>query len=112
MSIISADTLERSVVTADAFPCATKCHFFGVEAVPCIFPRGAAPRLKHLRFAFPAIWMARRDFDFGMGHLPSLETVHVDIYSGGSSYAMVEGAEAALRAAAADHPKHPTISFY
>lgn len=112
MSIISADTLERSVVTADAFPCATKCHFFGVEAVPCIFPRGAAPRLKHLRFAFPAIWMARRDFDFGMGHLPSLETVHVDIDSGGSSYAMVEGAEAALRAAAADHPNHPTISFY
>lgn len=108
---VSADTVETSVITADAFPCLTVCLFFRVAAVPSIFPRGAALKLKLLRFAFPVIRMARGNIDFGMGHLPSLEKVEVEILSVGGRCKMTEEVIAALRAAVADHPNHPAIRF-
>ncbi|KAM0900733.1 hypothetical protein ACQ4PT_020436 [Festuca glaucescens] len=98
------DTVEMLVTTVGAFPCATKLYFFGVHVMPSTFPRGAAPRLKDVWFGSPAMSIARGDFDLGMGHLPSLETVQVHIWPKGSSDSVVDEAEVVVRAAARDHP--------
>lgn len=104
--------VEISSFTADAFPCAIECYFFGVAAVPSVFPQGAAPKLKRLRFSFPAIWIACGGFNMGMRHMPSLEKVEVHISRRGASTALVKKAEAALRAAADDHPNHPVLRMF
>nr|UBY07578.1 NBS-LRR disease resistance protein [Dasypyrum villosum] len=88
------------------FPCATVCRFIGIGAVPSMFPRGAAPRLKHLMFAFSAECISRENFDLGMRHLPSLQRVQVNIID-----AEPNDAEAALRAAVEHHPNHPILTF-
>ncbi|KAF7034022.1 hypothetical protein CFC21_045079 [Triticum aestivum] len=104
--------MEKSVVTADAFPCVEKCYFRGIAIVPSIFPRGAAPRLKELKFSFPARWIGRGDNDLSMGHLPSLEKVQVTVWFREASDKVVEEADAALRAAAEDHPNRLVIEIY
>ncbi|VAH72015.1 unnamed protein product [Triticum turgidum subsp. durum] len=96
--------VEMSVVAADAFPCATECRFIGVAAVPSIFPQGAMPRVKLLRFGFPAVWISRGDFDFGMGHLPSLKYVQVELLCEKATDVELEEADAAVRAAVEEHP--------
>jgi disease resistance protein RPM1 len=98
------DAVEMLVTTVGAFPCATQLWFHGVPVMPSTFPRGAAPRLKKVWFGSPAMSIARGDFDLGMGHLPSLETVCVFIWSEGSSDSVVDEAEVAVRTAARDHP--------
>ncbi|VAH84964.1 unnamed protein product [Triticum turgidum subsp. durum] len=105
------DVMEMPVLSSRAalFPCATVCRFFGTRAVPSMFPQGAAPRLKHLRFSFPAKWISRENIDLGMRHLPSLQRVRVDVIKEGASDAEVNEAEAALMAAAEDHPNHPVL---
>lgn len=103
--------LEKSVVTIDAFPRATDCNFCGIVAVPSIFPRGAAPRLKRLVVCLPAKWIARGDFDLSMGHLPSLKRVSVDLSCKEASDEEVAKAHAALRAAAGDHPNRLRIKI-
>lgn len=110
-SLEGHDEEVMSVVTAGAFPCATECNFFGIAAAPSVFPRGAAPMLKLLRFSFPAAWIARGDFDMGMGHLPSLERVMVDVRRIEASDEEVEAARAALSAAADGHPNRPTLNI-
>lgn len=96
--------VEMSIVTADAFPCATECRFIGIAAVPSIFPEGAMPRVKFLRFGFPAVWISLGDFDFGMGHLPSLKYVQVELLCEKATDVELEEAEAAVRAAVEEHP--------
>ncbi|KAK1669732.1 hypothetical protein QYE76_057891 [Lolium multiflorum] len=96
--------VEMLVTTVGAFPCATKLHFFGVPVMPSTFAQGAAPRLKSVWFASPAMSIARGHFDLGMGHLPSLETVWIHICPKGSSASVVDEAEVAVRTAARDHP--------
>lgn len=110
-SLEGHDEEVMSVVTAGAFPCATECNFFGIAAAPSVFPRGAALMLKLLRFSFPAAWIARGDFDMGMGHLPSLERVMVDVRRIEASDEEVEAARVALSAAADGHPNRPTLNI-
>ena len=97
--------------SADAFPCLEECTFRGMAIVPSIFPRGAAPRLKKLSFIFQARWIGRGDIDLSMGHLPSLENVWVGLLRKEASDAVVEEADAALRAAAEEHPNRPVIEI-
>ncbi|XBI68414.1 hypothetical protein VPH35_047617 [Triticum aestivum] len=97
--------VEMSVVAADAFPCATECHFIGISAVPSIFTQGAMPRVKLLRFGFPAMWISRGDFDFGMGHIPSLKYVQVELLC-------EKEADAAVRAAVEDHPNSVYLNLF
>nr|UBY07027.1 NBS-LRR disease resistance protein [Dasypyrum villosum] len=78
-SLSKQGAVEMLVVTADAFPVATKLSFYNIPVMPSTFPHGAAPRLKHLDSGFPARWITRGDIDLGMGHLPSLETVKFDL---------------------------------
>ncbi|KAK1669728.1 hypothetical protein QYE76_057887 [Lolium multiflorum] len=111
-SVLEKDMVEIFVVTPDSFPCVTECHFNYIPAVPSIFPQGAAPRLKHLEFTFPAMWISRGDIDLDMRHLPSLENVDVVLSKYGATDVEVKEANAALRGAAADHPNHPCISIY
>ncbi|XP_044978356.1 disease resistance protein RGA5-like [Hordeum vulgare subsp. vulgare] len=107
-----AHEVEAPVLSSGAlFPCATECRFYGIGAVPSTFPQGAAPRLKHLRFALPAKWVSRESFDLGMRHLPSLERVEVDVIKKGATSQEVDEAEAAVRAAADDHPNRPVLRF-
>nr|UBY07205.1 NBS-LRR disease resistance protein [Dasypyrum villosum] len=103
------DAVESLVVTADAFPCATKLSFYCIPVMPSTFPRGAAPRLKHVSFASRVTWIACGDFDLGMGHLPSLDTVEVDLWCKEASDLEVKETEAALMAAASDHPNRPDL---
>ncbi|KAI5002253.1 hypothetical protein ZWY2020_026903 [Hordeum vulgare] len=104
---------EAPVLSSGAlFPCATECRFIGIGAVPSMFPQGAAPRLKHLRFAFPAKWVSRESFDLGMRHLPSLERVEVDVIKKGATSQEVDEAKAAVRAAVDDHPNRPVLDCW
>nr|XP_020147125.2 LOW QUALITY PROTEIN: disease resistance protein RGA5 [Aegilops tauschii subsp. strangulata] len=109
-----AHEVEAPVLSSGAalFPCATECGFYGIGAVPSMFPRGAAPRLKHLRFSLPAKWISRENFDLGMRHLPSLQRVSVDLIKEGASIAEVKEARAALMAAAEDHPNRPALAIW
>ncbi|XP_047051877.1 disease resistance protein PIK6-NP-like [Lolium rigidum] len=103
------NVVQMYVVTADGFPCATQLCFTNIAAVPSIFPEGAAPRLEQLEFAFPATWVSRGGFDLGMGHLPSLEIVSVNLFCIEASEQEMENAEAALIAAEEDHPNRPFV---
>jgi hypothetical protein len=103
---------EMSDVTSDAFPCATECYFHHIFFLPSLFQQGAAPRLKHLRFCFRARWIAGDNFDLGMGHLPSLETVKADLFCKEDSDDDVKKASAALTAAAENHPNRPKLHIY
>ncbi|XP_047052938.1 disease resistance protein RGA5-like [Lolium rigidum] len=105
------DALEMLDTTVGAFPCATRLWFLSVPVIPSTFPRGAAPRLKNVWFGSPAMSIARGDFDLGMGHLPSLETVQFSIWPKGSSDSVVDEAEVAVRAAARDHPNSLDLSI-
>nr|AGP75916.1 CNL4 [Triticum monococcum subsp. monococcum] len=105
--------VEVPVLSSGAlFPCATECRFIGIGAVPSMFPQGAAPRLKHLRFSFPAKWISSENIGLGMRHLPSLQRVVVDVISEGASREEADEAEAALRAAAEDHPNRPILDIW
>jgi disease resistance protein RPM1 len=106
------DATEMLVTTVGAFPCATKLWFLNVPVMPSTFPRGAAPRLKNVWFGSPAMSIACGDFDLGMGHLPSLETVEFNIWSEGSSASVVDEAEVAVRAAARDHPNSLVLKIH
>nr|UBY07211.1 NBS-LRR disease resistance protein [Dasypyrum villosum] len=107
------DVVEMPVLSSGAlFPCATECSFPGIGVVPSMFPLGAAPRLKHLGFSFPAKWISRESIDLGMRHLPSLQQVSVDVIKEGASEREVHEADAALRAAAEDHPNRPVIRIH
>ncbi|VAH68937.1 unnamed protein product [Triticum turgidum subsp. durum] len=108
-----AHEVEVPVLSSGAlFPCATECRFIGIGAVPSMFPQGAAPRLKRLDFVLPAKWISGENFDLGMRHLPSLQRVKVHFIEGGASEREVDEAEAALRAAAEDHPNHPALNLW
>uniref|UniRef100_A0ACD5WJZ2 Uncharacterized protein n=1 Tax=Avena sativa TaxID=4498 RepID=A0ACD5WJZ2_AVESA len=104
------DAAEMHAVTAGAYPCATECYFSPNTAVlPSIFARGAAPRLKRLKFVFRAEWISRGDIDLGTWHLPSLEEVEVALYRSRATHEEVKEAIAVLRAAAAEHPNRPSL---
>nr|UBY06978.1 NBS-LRR disease resistance protein [Dasypyrum villosum] len=107
------DVVEMPVLSSGAlFPCATECYFRGIGVVPSMFPRGAAPRLKHLHFSFPAKWISRENIDLGMRHLPSLQKVEVDFIKEGASEQEVNEPKAALWDAAKDHPNCPVLDIY
>ncbi|KAK1594703.1 hypothetical protein QYE76_016937 [Lolium multiflorum] len=105
------DATEMLVTTVGAFPCATKLWFLCVPVMPSTFPRGAALRLKDVWFCSPAMSIARGDFDLGMGHLPSLESIRVDIWSEGCSYSVLDEADVAVRAAARNHPNNLVLQI-
>nr|UBY07263.1 NBS-LRR disease resistance protein [Dasypyrum villosum] len=107
------DVVEMPVLSCGAlFPCATDCYFYDIGAVPSMFPPGAAPRLKHLLFSFPAKWISRENIDLGMRHLPSLQEVRVILIEEGASEREVDEAKTALRAAAEDHPNRPVLKIW
>nr|UBY07158.1 NBS-LRR disease resistance protein [Dasypyrum villosum] len=104
------DVVEMPVLSSGAlFPCATECDFHWIGAVPSMFPSGAAPRLKHLAFSFPAKWISHEYIDLGMRHLPSLQRVDVVLIEEGASHAEVKEAKVAVRAAVEDHPNRPVL---
>ncbi|XP_037458519.1 disease resistance protein RGA5-like [Triticum dicoccoides] len=99
------------VVRADAFPSARCCMFRGFPTAPCLFPPGAMPRVQRLGFWVSASSIASGEVDCGMGHLPSLEHLHVCLQRENSSDEEMETAKAWLRRAAEAHPKRPTIEI-
>uniref|UniRef100_A0ACD5WMF5 Uncharacterized protein n=1 Tax=Avena sativa TaxID=4498 RepID=A0ACD5WMF5_AVESA len=104
---------EMHAVTTGAYPCAIECRFYGnTGAHPSIFARGAAPRLKHLEFDFPAKWISRGDINLDTWHLPSLEEVEATVFTRGATDAEVKEATAALRAAADEHPNRPNLRIF
>nr|UBY06908.1 NBS-LRR disease resistance protein [Dasypyrum villosum] len=100
------------VVRADAFPFTRFCFFWGFPTPPCLFPPGAMPRVQHLQFQVSARSIASGEVDCGMGHLPSLEYVEVDLQRENSSDDEMKTAKAWLTRAAEAHPNRPTIHFY
>ncbi|CAL4897521.1 unnamed protein product [Urochloa decumbens] len=76
--------LESCVVLGpDAFPCAVKCDFSYARGLvlPCMFPRGAMPKLQHFNFKLDlGQFLSGGKFtadDLCLGHLPSLRSVTV-----------------------------------
>nr|UBY07443.1 NBS-LRR disease resistance protein [Dasypyrum villosum] len=86
--------------------------FWGFPTPPCLFPPGAMPRVQHLDFEVSARSIASGEVDCGMGHLPSLEYIKVDLRRDNSSDDEMETARAWLRRAAEAHPNRPTIEIY
>nr|UBY06973.1 NBS-LRR disease resistance protein [Dasypyrum villosum] len=99
------------VVRADAFPITRYCFFWGFPTPPCLFPPGAMPRVRRLYFKVSARSIASGEVDCGMGHLPSLEQVRVDLQHENSSYDEMKTAVAWLTRAAEAHPNRPTINL-
>uniref|UniRef100_A0ACD5XVT8 Uncharacterized protein n=1 Tax=Avena sativa TaxID=4498 RepID=A0ACD5XVT8_AVESA len=104
--------VEMSMVTPDSFPCVTECYLRYIHMVPSMFPRGAAPRLERLYFAFQAQCISRLNFDLSMGHLPSLMAVNVELLTAEATNTEVMEAKAALRAVADEHPNRPCLHIY
>ncbi|KAG0531045.1 hypothetical protein BDA96_05G240500 [Sorghum bicolor] len=98
----------------DAITCASggfqNLRFFSITK-PLKFLQGAMPKLEVLDFHFN-VWLqtgAERDLDFflGLGYLPSLRQVIIQINSLDAIPEVVEETEAALREAIHMHPNHP-----
>ncbi|OEL18526.1 hypothetical protein BAE44_0020455, partial [Dichanthelium oligosanthes] len=99
--------LERFMVSPDAFPCVIKCEFRGFTTVPSMFPPGAMPRLEELTFLPEDL--SGGEFtvdDLALGHLPSLQIVHVRLYGEGNVI------EEKLSHEVDVHPNHPKLSSY
>jgi len=109
---IEKATVEGFMVHPDAFPCLRECCFNNFVTVPSMFPSGAMPRLRFLRFSLRACDIISSNLDFEMGHLPSLERVHVDLWCQEASTTEVKQIEAALRHAAETHPNSPAIDIH
>lgn len=80
--------------------------------VPVVFEQGAMPRLAELRFKFLAPVtreMIKGGFDLGLGNLPSLEVVTVELRRGGAGEEEVEEAGAAVAQAVEFHPNYPRL---
>nr|UBY06866.1 NBS-LRR disease resistance protein [Dasypyrum villosum] len=99
------------VVRADAFPFTRFCLIWGFPMPPCLFPPGAMPRVERLEFWVSARSIASGEVDCGMGHLPSLEYVEVDLQRENPSDEEIETAKAWLTRAVEAHPKRPTVRF-
>ncbi|CAN6344017.1 unnamed protein product [Urochloa humidicola] len=116
------EVLERCVVGPNAFSCLVKCEFDIEQGLaPCIFPRGAMPRLQDFTFS-----IGRGQFrsdgestvdDLALGHLPSLQRVTVvGIYGDiDNEYEARKGkvniVREKLEHEAAVHPNHPLIHW-
>jgi disease resistance protein RPM1 len=103
---------ERFMISADAFPCVTRCVFSGFSTVPSMFPPGAMPSLQ--RFCFD---IRLEDFgddsgftvdDLALCHLPSLQRVWVCL-DGERARDIKDVAMKALTKEAHAHPNHPDI---
>jgi disease resistance protein RPM1 len=104
---------ERFMISADAFPCVTRCRFSGFSMVPSMFPPGAMPRLQRFKFD-----IRQEDFsdseitvdDLALSHLPSLQTVRVRLDGEDTvSEELAMKVEEALRNEGRAHPNHPDI---
>ncbi|XP_012703800.1 disease resistance protein RPP13 [Setaria italica] len=101
------------VVGAGAFPCLVNCYFTNF-VWPVVFQHGAMPRLRGLEFW----WFYLREvrgiacndgsLDLGLGNLPALQNIYVDMQRDGASKEEAEQAKAALRHAAEMHPNRPS----
>ncbi|XP_039778890.1 uncharacterized protein LOC120646353 [Panicum virgatum] len=109
---IEKANVEGFMVSPDAFPSLRECCFNNFVTVPSMFPGGAMPRLRFLRFSLRACDIVSSNLDFGMGHLPSHERVHVDLWCQEASTTEVKEIEAALRCAAETHPNSPAIDIH
>jgi len=109
---IEKATVEGFMVSTDSFPSLRECCFNNFVTMPSMFPRGAMLKLQFLRFSLRACDVASSNLDFGMGHLPSLERVHVDLWCQEASTTEVKEIEAALRHAAETHPNSPAIDIH
>jgi disease resistance protein RPM1 len=99
------------MLRADAFPRALRCWMQNVLFASCMFPRGAMPMVRDLRFGLlVSDILSGGDWDLGIRNRPSLEFVQIKLYGAEDGSEEISEAEAALQRAAADHPNRPTAS--
>ncbi|OEL25382.1 hypothetical protein BAE44_0013599, partial [Dichanthelium oligosanthes] len=107
--------LERFMVSPDAFPCVIKCTFYGFTTVPSMFPPGAMARLEDFGFDIQLENFSGGEFaldDLALGHLPSLQNVHVGLYGKRNvSEEVVRKVKGKLIHEADVHPNHPELTF-
>ncbi|CAL4897517.1 unnamed protein product [Urochloa decumbens] len=114
--------LESCVVGPDTFPCAVKCNFLYAKGLvlPCMFPRGAMPRLQHFRFSLELEqFLSGGKFtadDLCLGHLPSLQSLTVGglefVYDDKERNDMVRSLKKKVEHEAAIHPNGPLGTCY
>ncbi|KAM0880583.1 hypothetical protein ACQ4PT_033480 [Festuca glaucescens] len=100
---------EEFVVSADSFPCIKKCEFDHLQILPSMFPRGAMPMVQFLRFTIRTWKVGGGELNLGMGNLPCLEDVQVDLRWDGRNSAAMKAAETALKLAMDAHPNRLTL---
>ncbi|OEL13737.1 hypothetical protein BAE44_0025244, partial [Dichanthelium oligosanthes] len=102
---------ERFMVNPDAFPCVIICKFYCFTVVPSAFPPGAMPRLEEFRFRIQLEYFSGGEFaldDLALGHLPSLQSVYVDLYgTSNGNEELTRKVREKLRHEADVHPNHP-----
>ncbi|CAO2209740.1 unnamed protein product [Urochloa humidicola] len=111
--IVDVHVLERFTVTPDAFPSVETCHFFGLSAVPSMFPKGAMRKLEYYCFDIRLEAFSRGDFtidDLSFCHLPSLDLARVFVKNGdGTLIKDVKEIKEKLKHEANVHPNHASI---
>jgi len=97
---------ERLAVDADAFPSLTQLRLRGETCL--VFRRGAMPKLAILEFVLD-VDKANGDIDWGLGNLPLLEKITVNLRCANDASAV--SAEEALKHATSDHRNRPTLEI-
>ncbi|KAJ1256887.1 hypothetical protein BS78_K275600 [Paspalum vaginatum] len=109
---------ERFMISADAFPCVTRCRFTGFSTLPSMFPPGAMHRLQRFKFDIRLEDFCGGEFiaeeDLALGHLPSVENVRAWIFQHGEEetnrqHEVVMKVKEALRQQRHIHLKHPDV---
>ncbi|WVZ50570.1 hypothetical protein U9M48_001812 [Paspalum notatum var. saurae] len=100
-----------------SFRCLVQYKLLYANIGAVVFQSGAMPKLTRLEFRCPVREtreMAGGDggFDLGLGNLPSLQHVEVDMENEGASEEEAMETKAALLHAVEIHPNHPTLKMY
>ena len=80
-TIAQSTPVERFIIGDDAFPFLREGRFCNFLMGPSMFPQGSMPRLESLQFRARASHIADGDLDVYMGHLLSLQEVHISLWS-------------------------------
>ncbi|KAL6845678.1 hypothetical protein ACP4OV_024501 [Aristida adscensionis] len=130
----------RFLVRADAFPSLRSWDVGGIQIVPSVFPQGAMTKLESFEFHIRLGDFTNGHFnldDLSMGHLPSLQSVRVELYhprriNGADSFwaradihirhydtsredaeeDMKKKVEEVMRRSLHDHPNRPKLHIY
>uniref|UniRef100_A0ACD5V972 Uncharacterized protein n=1 Tax=Avena sativa TaxID=4498 RepID=A0ACD5V972_AVESA len=105
---------ERSfMLRADAFPRVIRCRFLDVLFAPHMFPRGAMPMVKDLRFGLlVSDILSNGEWDLCLRNLPSLNRVWIKLHGEDNKSDRYYEARTAVETAGDNHPNRPFLRIW